>query len=118
MTDMDMPLPEPDGSAEVNKQPHPGGGYEYDEVDAWSEPLVRAYARAYAAAEVAKEREKSDAMRAALINLRRAYVRLMENGRDRIRMLGGECDPVDKMEQADPALRDAAAAIRARSAKS
>lgn len=60
--------------------------------------------------------ERIRVLREALIDLRRAYVRLMENGRDRIRMLGGECDPVDKMEQADPALRDAAAAIRAGSA--
>jgi len=36
-----MPMPEPDGSAEMNKVPHPEGGYTYDEVPAWSEALVR-----------------------------------------------------------------------------
>ena len=63
-------------------------------------------------AQVVAQAERVRVLREALINLRRAYVRLLENGRDRIRMLGGECDPVDKMEQADPDLRDAAAAIR------
>lgn len=46
-------------------------------------------------AAVLDEREKNVATRAALINLHRAYVRLLENGRDRILMLGGECDPVE-----------------------
>jgi hypothetical protein len=32
------------------------------------------------------------------------YVRLLESGRDRIRDLGGECDPVDVMERNDPLL--------------
>ena len=32
------------------------------------------------------------------------YVRLMENGRDRIMMLGGDCDSVDFMEANDPLL--------------
>ena len=32
------------------------------------------------------------------------YVRLMENGRDRIIMLGGDCDSVDFMEANDPLL--------------
>ena len=41
----------------------------------------------------------------------RAYVRLLENGRDRIVMLGGDCDAVDKMEADDPNLREARAAI-------
>ncbi len=52
-----VPLPEPDGSAEENKVAHPGGGYEYDEVPAWSEPLVRAHAAAVSAAENARLRE-------------------------------------------------------------
>lgn len=38
------PLPEPDGTAEANKVPHTDGGYEFDEIPAWSEALVRAYA--------------------------------------------------------------------------
>ena len=50
----------------------------------------------------------------ALIELRhlyRAYVSLLEIGRDRIIGLGGTCDPVDVMEAGDPALRRARAAI-------
>ena len=47
-------LPEPDGSAEANQRPHPGGGYEYDEVPAWSEPLVHAHAAAVTAAKDAE----------------------------------------------------------------
>ena len=47
-------LPEADGSAEHNKERHPDGGYTYDEVPAWSESMVRAYA----AEQVAAERER------------------------------------------------------------
>lgn len=47
----------------------------------------------------------------ALEMMNRAYVNLMENGRDRIIMLGGECDPVDVMESNDPNLRESRAAI-------
>ena len=52
-----IPLPEPDGSAEANQRPHPGGGYEYDEVPAWSEPLARAHAAAVTAADNAALRD-------------------------------------------------------------
>ncbi len=52
------PLPKPDGTAEVNKVPHPNGGYEYDEIDAWSEPLVRAYAAACVDADRAAQQER------------------------------------------------------------
>lgn len=48
---------------------------------------------------------------AELKRLRIAYVYLLEFGRDRITALGGQCDPVDVMERADPALKAAAAAI-------
>jgi hypothetical protein len=51
------------------------------------------------------------ALLAELKCLSRAYVSLMEAGRDRIVLLGGECDPVDKMEGDDPNLRSARAAI-------
>lgn len=34
-----------------------------------------------------------------------AYVRLLESGSDRIRDLGGSCDPVDVMERGDIDLR-------------
>jgi Lar family restriction alleviation protein len=37
-------------------------------------------------------------------SLYRAYVNTLEVARDRIRELGGECDPVDVMERGDPAL--------------
>jgi len=50
MTDKQEPssveLPEPDGTAEVNRVRHPEGGYEFDEAPAWSKPLVEAYAAA------------------------------------------------------------------------
>lgn len=35
------PLPEPDGVSHVNIDPHPDGSCDFDEVPAWSEPLVR-----------------------------------------------------------------------------
>lgn len=44
-------------------------------------------------------------LEAALRRSRRAYVSLMETGRDRIISLGGSCDPVEVMEAADPELR-------------
>lgn len=46
-----------------------------------------------------------------LKNLHRNYVNLLEAGRDRIVALGGDCDPVDRMEQDDPHLRAAKAVI-------
>lgn len=46
-----------------------------------------------------------------LKKLRRAYVSLLESGRDRIINLGGTCDPVDVMEANDPNLRDVAQII-------
>lgn len=47
----------------------------------------------------------------ALNKLQHAYVNLMEIGRDRIRSLGGDCDPVDVMEAGDPTLKIARAAL-------
>ena len=52
------PLPEADGTAEANKKRHPAGGYTFDEVPAWSEPLVRAYA----AEQVAEDRVRQRAV--------------------------------------------------------
>lgn len=50
---------------------------------------------------------KREVMLRGLLNkMNRAYVNLMENGRDRIVMLGGDCDPVDVMERDDPYLRE------------
>lgn len=48
---------------------------------------------------------------AELKRLARAYVALLETGRDRIVSLGGSCDPVDVMEAGDPSLISARAAI-------
>ena len=45
------PLPKADGTAETNKERHPDGGYIFDEVPAWSESLVLAYALQERAAE-------------------------------------------------------------------
>lgn len=47
----------------------------------------------------------------ALDSLIKGYVGLLEAGMDRITSLGGDCDPVPVMEQNDPWLRDARAAI-------
>ena len=49
----------------------------------------------------------------ALEALYRGYVRTLENGRDRITFLGGECDPVDRMESGDPVLIEARATLAA-----
>jgi hypothetical protein len=52
------PLPEADGTAEANKEKRSEGGYTYDEIPAWSEPLVCAYAAERVAQAVAEERER------------------------------------------------------------
>lgn len=46
-----------------------------------------------------------------LRQMTRAYVRLLETGRDLLVMQGCDCDPVDKMEAGDPNLIAARAAI-------
>jgi hypothetical protein len=43
----------------------------------------------------------------------RAYINLLETGRDRIISHGGTCDSVEQMEASDPALREAREAITA-----
>jgi hypothetical protein len=48
-----------------------------------------------------------------LKSLRRAYVNLLESGRDRILDLGGTCDPVDVMEAGNPHLSSTVKAIAA-----
>lgn len=52
-----------------------------------------------------------DVLREALADLVQGYVNTLESGRDRIVELGGQCDPVDVMEAADPYLRAARAAL-------
>lgn len=51
----------------------------------------------------------------ALRRLIRAYVRLLEAGRDLIIDHGGQCDPVDVMERSDPFLAEARATLAAAS---
>lgn len=54
--------------------------------------------------EVYRLRRELAALRDAMRDLYRGYVRLLASGRDRILFLGGECDPVDRMEEGDPVL--------------
>lgn len=70
------------------------------------------------AAEIAEARgqiehldRQNNALRDALGDLIRGYVNMMENGRDRIVFLGGDCDSVDAMEASDPWLKAARAAL-------
>src|SRR5215470_19592006 len=55
--------------------------------------------------EKSSTRSKVETLLKALKYLQRHYVGQLENARDRIRQLGGECDPVDVMEARDPHLR-------------
>lgn len=55
--------------------------------------------------------ESAPDLLAQLKNLHRAYVNLLEAGHDRIISLGGDCDPVERMERDDPYLRAAKAVI-------
>lgn len=80
----------------------------------WAEPQVQRLGQEVVARDAAEARERG--LREALQSLIRAYVRLLENARDRIVMLGGQCDPVDRMERDDPNLRDARAALAAQPA--
>lgn len=50
-------LPAPDGAVEIDHGPAPGGGREVTFGDAWSEPLVREYARAAIASSAASQGE-------------------------------------------------------------
>jgi hypothetical protein len=56
--------------------------------------------------QIATLRKERDELREALRRLYRGYVVTLENGRDRIITLGGDCDPVDRMEREDPLLHD------------
>lgn len=62
-------------------------------------------------AEDEKRRDRIRVLSDALKDLIRAYVILMEAGRDRIIALGGECDPVETMERGDSYLRKAREAL-------
>jgi len=67
------------------------------------------------APETAAERDRLKEINAELLEalkkMYRAYVNLLENGHDRISSLGGDCDPVDCMEQVDFNLIECRAAI-------
>ena len=52
-------------------------------------------------------------LRDALNKMNRAYVNLIENARDRIITLGGDCDHVDVMERSDPNLLESKEALAA-----
>lgn len=60
---------------------------------------------------VEKQFARSEELEKALKDLIRAYVNLLEIGRDRITSLGGTCDTVEKMETGDPWLIAAKAAL-------
>lgn len=83
------------------------------------EPLITMSSHQQAVDALTKRAESAEARLARVADshrdLQTAYVRLLEAGRDRIMDLGGECDPVDVMEAADPwlsrARRELAAAI-------
>ena len=57
---------------------------------------------------------RCEALRAGLRDLARAYLLLLENGRDRIVSLGGQCDSLEIMERGDPYLRQARALLEQR----
>lgn len=56
-------------------------------------------------------RAEVEALREALKALIRGYVNTLEIGRDRIVMLGGQCDSVEQMKAGDPYLLAARAAL-------
>lgn len=56
-----------------------------------------------------------DAARQELKRLYTAYIDLLEIGRERIIAAGGTCDPVEVMEQGDPALNRVRAFLKAAS---
>jgi hypothetical protein len=54
---------------------------------------------------------REQVLEGALRSLMRGYMIVLENGRGRILDLGGQCDPLDKMEASDPWLREARNAL-------
>ena len=55
--------------------------------------------------------KQRDELLAALEEMNRGYVILMESARNRICDLGGECDSIEVMKRNDPYLRESRAAI-------
>jgi hypothetical protein len=74
---------------------------------------VKAYeaARAHDVDEKNWLRDERERLRAALKDLIRQYVNMLESARDQIIALGGDCDSVDVMERGDPYLRKAREAL-------
>lgn len=94
---MNTPLPADDLMSRLRTPANwlsQGGG-------SWKDTISRYDRTPYDAA------DEIEQLRGALKDLARAYVRLLESGRDRIISLGGDCDPVDVMERGDPYLRKA-----------
>lgn len=86
-------------------------------VTAYGRPYVIAHVNRPGSAFLGHDKANATLIAAApetlaeLQALYRAYVRLLEAGRERIVDHGGSCDPVDVMEEGDPALIKARAAI-------
>lgn len=83
-------------------------GFTIKEGNSDLKPYVYAAARAILA-----NSAPNAALVEALQSLYRGYVQVLELGRDRILSLGGDCDPVDRMEASDPELKKARAALAA-----
>lgn len=80
---------------------------------AYASEVENLYGRAgLAESQLAEATRRLGEVEGAARRLRSDYVRMLETARDRIRDLGGECDPVDVMERADPALRAFDAALQ------
>lgn len=85
-----------------------------DDADSDSAAVAEAIrAREEAIAQVSGLQLQVAGLVEALESLIKGYVSLLEAGMDRITSLGGDCDPVPVMEQNDPWLRDARAALAA-----
>lgn len=60
---------------------------------------------------ISKLTQQRDELLAALKDISKAYLRLLESGKDRIESLGGDCDSVDYMAAHDDSLISALSAI-------
>lgn len=112
------PCTQPDGHPDLRF----AGGYEGANAQLQIE-AVNALPRLLAiidaqTAEIAEARgqvehmdRQNERLRIELRTLIRGYVNLLENGRDRIIDLGGQCDSLDVMEASDHWLKSARAAL-------
>ena len=100
---------------------HTPGPWSYLAGDglAWRPSVQRATEGGFVVVGLSRDREEADAKLIAaapdlldeLKNLRRAYVNLLESGRDRIVFLGGQCDAILTMVGNDPHLKSSEAVI-------